>query len=433
MKKYLYTAFLVAFISLGLLLSVGITAAGPSQAGANERLSQVPALLQNEKLNDHFLHDCATWINDHFFLRQELISANNLLNACLFQVSEKDSVILGSDGWLYYGSTLDDYTGQNPMTQRELSAAARNLELIAQYCDQNGKKFTFMICPNKNSLYDEHMPDFGAVNHDHSAQKLLSMLQNVTCVDLFSAFSGEGKVLYFQTDSHWNSHGAALGADLVNASFGKESRYFEGDFRYTADYTGDLFEMLYPAVSGTEVQPIYEGKLDYTFSSKATRPDSITLLTESEASGSLLAYRDSFGNLLFPYLADSYGTAQFSRSTSYDLTKDADFVLVELVERNLRYLITYIPVMPSPAVQMAPTDEYAGTISVIENTRSNAPEGLCLWTGDIAYNAGDRIVVLCSGTYYEAFQTSSGFAVYLPGTPEAVVVQGSNTTAYKVS
>ena len=100
MKKYLYTAFLVAFISLGLLLSVGITAAGPSQAGANERLSQVPALLQNEKLNDRFLHDCASWINDHFFLRQELISANNLLNACLFQVSEKDSVILCSDGWM---------------------------------------------------------------------------------------------------------------------------------------------------------------------------------------------------------------------------------------------------------------------------------------------------------------------------------------------
>lgn len=433
MKKYRYTAFLIVFLSLGLLLSAGITVNGPSFAGANERLSAEPSLFENETLNDHFLADSAAWVNDHFFLRQELISINNLLNATVFQTSEKDSVILGSNGWLYYGSTLDDYTGQNPMTDRELSAAARNLELMAQYCAENGKQFSFVICPNKNTLYSENMPDFGAVNEEHDAQKLLAMLQNVNCIDLFASFFAQDEVLYFQTDSHWNSRGAALGADLINASFGKESRYFEGNFRYTADYTGDLFEMLYPAFSGTEAQPIYDNELNYTFSGKSTRPDSITLQTESQASGSLLAYRDSFGNLLFPYLADSYGTAHFSRSTSYDLTKDADYVLVELVERNLRYLITNFPVMPSPVVQISPSGNHAGSIRADENSRANAPEGLSLWTGEVAFNPGDRIVVLCGGSYYEAFQTTDGFAVYLPSKPEAVVLVSTTTTTYTVS
>jgi hypothetical protein len=425
MKKYLYSAFLVVFLAMGLVLSAGIAASGPSQAGANERLSPAPSLFNDEALNDRFLSDLAAWVNDHFFLRQELISVNNRLNATVFHTSEKDSVILGSDGWLYYGSTLDDYTGQNPMTDRELSAAARNLELMAQYCKENGKQFTFMICPNKNSLYADHMPNFGTVSTERNAQKLLTMLQNVNCVDLFRAFANEDEILYFQTDSHWNSRGAALGADLINASFGKESHYFDGKFHISADYTGDLFEMLYPAFEGNEIQPVYADALDFSFSGRATRPDSITLQTSSESDGALLAYRDSFGNLLFPYLADSYGTAYFSRSTSYDLTKEADFVLVELVERNLRYLITNIPVMPSPIASITPAEDTISSTTVQHDQRANAPEGLSLWTGQIEFCAGDRIYVLCNGDYYEAFQTTDGFAVYLPNPPESIVVQGN--------
>ncbi len=426
MKKYLYSAFLVIFLALGLVLSAGIAVSGPSQAGANERLSPEPSLFKDEVLNDRFLSDLAAWVNDHFFLRQELISVNNLLSASVFHTSEKDSVILGSDGWLYYGPTLDDYTGQKPLTNRELSAAARNLELMAQYCTENGKQFTFVICPNKNSLYADHMPDFGAISTERNAQKLLCMLESVNYVDLFGAFSKEDEVLYFRTDSHWNSRGAALGADLINASFGKESHYFDGKFQNSPDYTGDLFEMLYPAFDGDEVQPVYADGLEFTFSGRATRPDSITLQTTSESDGSLLAYRDSFGNLLFPYLADSYGSAYFSRSTSYDLTKEADFVLVELVERNLRYLITNVPVMPSPIVSITPADT-SNTITVRNDQRANTPEGLSLWTGQVEYSAGDRIYVLCNGDYYEAFQTADGFAVYLPNSPESVTVQGSSS------
>jgi hypothetical protein len=283
-----------------------------------------------------------------------------------------------------------------------------------------------MICPNKNSLYADHMPNFGTISTERNAQKLLTMLQNVNCVDLFRAFANEDEILYFQTDSHWNSRGAALGADLINASFGKESHYFAGKFQSSADYTGDLFEMLYPAFDGNEIQPVYADALDFSFSGRATRPDSITLQTSSESDGALLAYRDSFGNLLFPYLADSYGTAYFSRSTSYDLTKDADFVLVELVERNLRYLITNIPVMPSPIASITPAEDAGSTITVQQDQRANAPEGLSLWTGQIEFCAGDRIYVLCNGDYYEAFQTTDGFAVYLPNSPESIVVQGNH-------
>ena len=439
MKKIIPLIFITLFLAMGLTLSLGICMFGPSSAGANERLSEAPALFSKDRtFNDRFLYDVSAWINDHFFLRQEMISLNNSLNASLFQISEKDSVILGHDGWLYYGSTLNDYTGLDPMSDRELFAAARNLELMAEYCRNNGKSFAFMIAPNKNSLYPQNMPNFGTNSLYHDANILLAMLKmkDVQTIDLFEAFASEKDILYFATDSHWNSKGAALGADLINQAFGKESTYYNGPFTESTDYTGDLYEMLYPAYTGHDTQYHYQGELDFSFSGKATQPDSITLLTESNKSDSLLVYRDSFGNLLYPYLADSYGAVRFSRSTSYDLTLDADHVLIELVERNLRYLISYVPVMPSPVRQLSIPDHPEETTPLIQKPKATAPDGLTMWTGQLQTDAGDHIYILCDNTVYEAFLTVDGFAVYLPqdATPTDVIVGNDlNTIRHTVN
>jgi hypothetical protein len=285
-----------------------------------------------------------------------------------------------------------------------------------------------MIAPNKNSLYPQHMPEYGSVSRLHDGQKLLEKLNQVATVDLFQAFTAENEVLYFETDSHWNSKGAALGADLVNHVFGRDSSYFSGPFVESADYTGDLYEMLYPAFRGTEIQPIYASALTFTYTGKATQPDSITLLTESSKDGSLLVYRDSFGNLLYPYLADSYGSVRFSRSTSYDLTLEADYVLIELVERNLRYLLTNVPVMPSPVRQITIPAQSAGSVTITQDNKAPAPDTTCLWMGQVYNEADSRIYIVAEGLAYECFQTSDGFAVYLPelASPTNVIVETSS-------
>jgi len=246
--------------------------------------------------------------------------------------------------------------------------------------------------------------------------------------------------LYFAHDSHWNDMGAALAADIINAQFGVQSAYYQStNFSYPICYTGDLFDMVYPAMEDTEDSWFYHGPaLEYEFTSKATRPDSITLTTASEKDGSLLVYRDSFGNLLYPYLADSYGAVRFSRSTSYDMTLETDHVLVELVERNLPYLITYIPVLESPVRAVQFPENTAGTAEAVLEAKSKAPEGLKLWKGTLPEtpDAGSAIYVSCDGTVYEAFcLKDNGFAVYLPEDKAPSAVAGtfeSNMLAYEL-
>ncbi len=425
MKKIINWAFTAIILLLGLSLAVGTAVFGPAQAGANEQLSKAPAWTDAEgNWNKDFLSDTAAWFSDHFFLRQELISAGNWLKANLFAASGAENVILGSDGWLYFGETLSDYTGTEPLTQRELFSIANNLALLAEYAESTGKDFLFTVAPNKNSLYPEHMPNCGAVAQTRDVQRLFALLDEmqVPYADLYTAFGAEEEILYLTHDSHWNSKGAALGADVINAAFGVQSDYFADSFSGSAAHTGDLYEMLYPAFSDPERNPVYGGELSFIYISSTTAPDSITLQTRGQGSTDLLAYRDSFGNLLYPYLADSYGSARFSRSPVYDLTLEADHVLIELVERNLRYLITYLPVIVSPARDIVIPAEASGSIALqYENRKS--PEGYNCISGRLKAEADSKVYVVCDGVTYEALLHKDGFAVYVPEgvTPEGVV------------
>ena len=415
MKKNLSSViFLVLCLGLCLSLSIGIFFAGPAQAGANEQLADFPTLWTEEGvINAEYLNQLSKWIQDHFFLRQELISVDHRISAALFHTSGDSGVLLGSNNWLYYADTLADYTGTNPMTQRELFSAVNNLQLMAQFCESQGRQFRFVIAPNKNSLYPENMPNYGVRNDVTDAQRLTALLEEngVPTVDLFTPFLQEEETLYFAHDSHWNTKGAALGADLINAAFGVESSYYQGDFSQTARHDGDLYAMLYPAFIDPENDFVYGGQLNYEFTTSATRPDAIVLNTQGGGEKDLLAYRDSYGMLLFPFLADNFSAARFSRSTAYDMTYEADCVLVELAERNLRYLIQNLPVMPAPQVTLALPEATSGSISVTATKRGD-------WLQvkgqlpEVDENA--PIYIVCENTAYKAFcLDNSGFGLNL--------------------
>lgn len=431
MKKVLIPIFVAGVLLLSVTLAVGILFAGPAEAGANEVLSKAPVLVDKDgKLNDYFLNDAATWLSDHFFGRQELISVHNKTVSTVFSTSSSDNVILGTGDWLYYEPTLGDYTGTAVATDREIFMAANNLALMQEYCESQGRAFAFVIAPNKNSLYPENMPEYGAVSQQTNAQALHNKLDEmgVSYIDLFAVFDEQEEVLYFAHDSHWNSKGAALGADSINAAFGVQSNYFGGDFSQSEYHLGDLYEMLYPSFMDTEKNPVYGGELAFEFTGKATKADSITLETASRKEGSLLCYRDSFGNLLYPYLADSYATCRFSRAVSYDLTQDGDYVLIELVERNISYLYTYLPVMPAPLRELS-LPEATGSVTV-QTKEAKTPEALLQIKGTLPVqaDADSSVYVVCDGAVYEAFcLANGGFGAYIPGEAQAVACYVNGT------
>lgn len=421
----LYTALCLALCAA---FFVGFWFA-PAKAGANERLAPAPALRGADgKLNTDLAGDAADFFSGRFWLRQELISVYDRAVAGIFRTSPVGDVLLGTDGWLYYANSLDDYTGLRPMTERELFCCAENLRLMREWCEGQGARFLFTAAPNKNTLYDDHMPNLGAAAAVHDTDRLYALLaaQGTPYLDLAAQFRPQGETLYFAHDSHWNARGAALAADAINAALGRASRYFDDPFDAAVRHDGDLYEMLYPAFEDPETDPVYGGALRCDYGGGQSKPDSITLNTTGGGRGSLLCFRDSFGNNLHPYLADSFAAARFSRATAYDLREAADYdaVLIELVERNLDYLLSNVPAMPAPA-RPAPTDAAAGGELVLRaKSGGNAPAGCRLLRGTlpVAPDTDSPVLLICGGTAYEAFLLGDGaFAAWLPEgeTPEA--------------
>lgn len=63
-----------------------------------------------------------------------------------------DTVIVGKNDWLYYTASLDNYLGQNLMSDQEVYNAAYNLSIVQEYVQSRGAKFLVAVPPNKNSL-----------------------------------------------------------------------------------------------------------------------------------------------------------------------------------------------------------------------------------------------------------------------------------------
>lgn len=424
MKKITTHLFIAVFFLLCLIPSLGMLIWGESKAGANEILANKPSITErNGGFNWDVLSDFSDYMADRFAFRQELVTGWARLNATLFHRSTAADVTIGSDGWLYFTPTLDNYTGANPLSPRELWTAARTLYLMEEYTESREGTFLFTLAPNKNSLYGENMPDYTILSETGNAENLMALLSamEVNYADLFKAFDETGEVLYFKGDSHWNGKGAALAADVLLEALGHISPdYFGSEFTPAPPHLGDLYEMLYPAGKATEADYTPAEAFTFDYTSPSSDPDAITLTTENgSAEGNLLCYRDSFGRNLNPYLAQQFAEAHFSRKNNYDLTLMADggHVLVELVERNIHYLNRYTPTFPAPE-RAQETDEatvimaYCGSYKA----ENGAPEGYVKLSGDLSdltVDAASPVYIHWGNRVFEAVPSPTGFSATL--------------------
>lgn len=343
----------------------------------NRELAVFPALLNDDRgINGEYLEELSDYISDHIALRNILIAIDAKLTAWIFSESTESSVIMGRDGWLYYAATLDDYTHNNSISDRELFNIAHNVALMQEYCELLGKSFIFTIAPNKNTLYGGHMPERYQVNLAEKSdfERLLPFLEKegVHYVDLYGLFSREPEELYYKKDSHWNNQGALLVYNELLDSFDIDHKNYKGaEISSANDYIGDLNQMVFGMFAEPEEEVNYLASAGFFYwkDEKLLAPsgrnydraglegdgDSVSV-EDTEVTtfnpmgeGGLLMYRDSFANSLIPLFSEHFATAFYSKQVPYPMTdlitKMPDYVLVEKVERHLPTLAEVPPVM----------------------------------------------------------------------------------------
>ena len=350
---------LTAFLAVCLIPSAGMLLLPQEAAAANQTLAQPPRLfLEDGSFNTRVLDEVTDYVADHFAFRQEMITASAQLDAAVFQVSNQGDVVLGKEDWLFYQETMADYLRTEPLSGQQLFGAARTLALLQEHAAARGAKLYVTVAPNKASLYPEYLPNVGEpLEGESNVDRLRPYLEGegVSYLDLFAPFQQEDEVLYYRTDSHWNMRGAALAHDALVAGLGKTDQepFFSGTYHQGEPHLGDLYEMLYPTGTETEEDAAYDRPFAFSYVRPIRSAEDQFIQTENpDRSGSLLMFRDSFGNLLHSYLADAYGQSAFSRAMPYTMSlldqTGADTVLIEIVERNLDWWATQPPIFPAP-------------------------------------------------------------------------------------
>ncbi|WP_172136067.1 hypothetical protein [Adlercreutzia sp. ZJ473] len=421
-RRVLQLGFVVLVLAVLLVPLVAIPFAPVDEEAELQELSPWPKLVEDGKLNVDYLSEAGACFDDHFAFRQQLMTANALVQSKLFGTSPTDQVVVGTDGWLYYGSTLADYQRSDVMGECMADNAAYNLALMQEYVEGCGAEFVFTIAPNKNSVAAEHMPYYllegeGMRSADVLRAKLVE--RGVSYVDLFEPLSHDGASLFMRTDTHWNGEGALIAYDSIMDALGKDHE----DYRNAAsfidgEFVGDLERMLLPLCPEPEDFEVYEASQRFSYANDADAATDAFICTKSDvpsSEGALLMYRDSFGNALLPFFATEFERACFSKMIPYNLAdlkeQGASCVVVERAERHIDFFATDPAIFPAPVravskpVRSIPSD---ATIAAKENGPYLQVEGEL----DPRYAAfGSKVYLVVTGeaqegVWYEASRMS---------------------------
>lgn len=345
MNKTLCCIYVALMIGICLFFSVGAFFFPPDAETEGRELTPIPPLLGEDGwFNPTYADDLETVFAERFALRTRLVTLNSRLREAVFGVGS-DEVIVGREGYLFFGETLDNYLGRNPMTDDEIAAAADALARLADYAAANGADFLFAAAPNKNTVYGAYMPaNYLPAAGESDLDRLHAALdeRGVPYLDLRPLFGEDG--LYHKRDTHWNGEGARVAYDAMLDALQLEHDDFAAAPRTVVhDFPGDLDELLTPSLARTDDNVVYTLPA-YRFTSNYVTPMDMIVTTEAAEAPprSLLFFRDSFGSALIPYFSASFSSVRYERAIPYRIDRIArepvDAVIVEIAERNLRDL-----------------------------------------------------------------------------------------------
>ena len=419
-KKILYTAYALLFLIICAVPAALMPFVKAEDTKENRKLSQFPEIKKEDgSLNTDWAKEFDTYFSEHFGFRSDLVNAHNTMLDTVFGSSGEEDVIIGRDGWLYYSYTADDYMGTNRMSDWEIEDIAHTLKMMQDYTEKNGSKLIFAGVPNKNTIYPEYMPyNYLQAADKSDLERLEEVLEregvnycSLTNILKTQKSDSPDTLLYHKEDTHWNNYGAytAYRALFDTVGMSKIDLEISGS---SDTWDGDLRKMLFPDSDKKDQQIDYDFTPTYNYVGRFRGLDDIMIRTAGNGNGSILMFRDSFGEAILPFIAESCETAMFSRAVPYKLDtleqEHFDTVIVEIVERNLKNLRKSAPEMISPECEGISAASVSSEL--VSNVRVKEQSAITkLWgffDESIPPESIGEIYAVIDGKTYEAFPVS---------------------------
>ncbi len=305
------------------------------------------------------------FFNDHFGFRGRLIHWLNTVKVGCLRVSPTSQVILGRNGWLFFGDVeLEYYRAARPFTAKQLAAWRRCLESRQRWLAARGIPYVVVVAPNKSTIYPEFMPrSFNKVHAESRLDQLMDYLtanSNLRIIDLgdvVRAAKHRGQVFY-QTDSHWNNRGAYAGyariMEAVSERFPQSKAIPRSEFHEVkiSESERDLSTLLgmgpYYRENHVDLELILpkravrrqpsSAEVDAPGRLSTSGPDIVDEYPDPTLPAAVM-FRDSFADSLEPFLSEHFRRIVFSWQYTFDRDlverEKPDLVIQEMVERTL--------------------------------------------------------------------------------------------------
>lgn len=290
------------------------------------------------------------WLNDHAPFRNEFMSLNGRLNWTVGTLDSSD-VLLGKEHWLFLkdvsdSKSISDYQGLTAYTEEELADFCTTLQTLRDRLAEQGSSLVVVLAPAKEGVYSRYMPDsIPVVSRPTRVQTLAQRLSEAgiplvwpqqDLIDL-----SEEQQVYYKYDTHWNDVGAYLAVSQAQALLGR-------DITPLKDCAVTVSTDQIPVTDLANVSAVWSLCRDdvyYTVDAPRARqlsctPDGYRTHWQGTGEESLLMLRDSFGEMMAPFLCAGYGESVVLHNAA--ATVDAiqeevdglpDVVVLEAAER----------------------------------------------------------------------------------------------------
>jgi hypothetical protein len=235
---------LAFFASPAALRIVGVSA----KAFENRRIAPAPRLDDGWA----FFEETTRFLSDRMPLRYEAVRANTWLDLRLFDFTPQygaTQVALGRAGWYFLQEALDRACAPSTPFSRALDEWEALLDVIRS----SGRQAVLVVAPDKSTIYPEYLA--GSTRNRACAAEntaaLWRLIENPAArasgviglrQPLLEAKRKSPELLYFRTDSHWNSKGALELVRAALSALDPALRVRPGDIHHSTalPFRGDL-------------------------------------------------------------------------------------------------------------------------------------------------------------------------------------------------
>ena len=357
----------VGLFALFLALPWLDTALGldPAETPEREILAELPPAPTDLLALRQWRRGFESFFDDHFGGRASALRHFHRLNYLLFRVSESREVVVGRDGWLYYGGTAVDFQRANqPFTDWSLRQWTKTIQERHDWLESRGISYLLTVAPNKHTIYPEHLPAklrrTGESTRWQVLKRPLRRRLEIPLVDLHAPLlaAKEREQVYERTGSHWNSRGAYI---AYTAIFERLAGWFPQLERVpwqrielSDGEPADLAIILGLEVTLAETLLEPSGGVRYPRPELKRNGDLVTTQDDPNLPRAVI-FHDSFSEALIPYLAEHFSYAVFRWRASFDgdliLEVKPDVVLEQRVERRLQ-----LGAIPNTLPEVSPSE-----------------------------------------------------------------------------